>query len=356
MVDGVITIGPRGHIQLYNPACEKIFGYLSAEVKGKNISVLMPEPDRQNHDSYISNYQKSRKAKIIGIGRRVSGLRKNGEVFPMYLSVGENTSEALGGYVGIIRDLTEETKNAEQYSQLQEEFFHLSRVAAMNQVGTAIAHELNQPLAAVMNYIHAAQASLQGMDHTDKVMLQDIMAKSASQVERAATTLSRLRRFIQSGEIEKNAFTLRGIVASSVNLAMINFKASTIKIVQDYPDSSPLLVFGSDIQIQQVLVNLIRNACESFGSSEENTILISVEKEDNHHVKIGVIDNGEGLTDAAMDTLFKPFVSSKRNGLGVGLSISQSIINNHDGRLWAEPNPDGGSAFYFTLPLAPEKS
>ncbi len=351
MVDGVIMIDKAGVIQMYNAACQTIFGYTFEEVVGKNVEILMPSPYRENHDDYIANYQRTQKAKIIGIGRQVSGQRKDGEVFPMYLSVGENKASGQSGYVGIIRDMTKETQSAEKYNQLQHEYFHLSRVAAMNQMGTAIAHELNQPLAAVMNYIQAAQISLDNPQSIDKYGLRKIMEKSAEQIERAAATLSSLRRFIQTGEHEKKPFDLAGVFSTSLNLALINFKTHNISISEKRDDELPMVI-GSDIQIQQVLVNLIRNACEATELSEVKGLSLTATLEDKNFIKVGVSDTGVGLSGDTMQTLFEPFSSDKKNGLGVGLSISHSIISNHGGRLWAENNPEGGSVFYFTLPVA----
>ncbi|WP_418152377.1 PAS domain S-box protein [Litorimonas sp. RW-G-Af-16] len=155
LVDGVIMINGKGEIARYNPACEKIFGYKFSEVEGRNIRCLMPEPYRENHDDYIANYQSSGTAKIIGIGREVSGKRKDGNIFPMYLSVGEIPNVKGRAYVGIIRDLTLERQRQEEFEHLQNAHFHLSRVSAMDQMGAAIAHELNQPLTAIMNYLDA---------------------------------------------------------------------------------------------------------------------------------------------------------------------------------------------------------
>lgn len=353
MVDGVIIIDESGNIQLYNSACETIFGYSFAEVSGKNVKILMPHPDRGHHDDYIANYQKTGTAKIIGIGRQVSGRRKNGEIFPMYLSVGENNIAGETGYVGIIRDVTTETENLKKYKLLQQEFFHLSRIAAMNELGTAIAHELNQPLAAIMNYIQAAKINLESSEPLQKSRLQDMMKKSADQVERASKTLASLRRFIQTGDLDKELFDLSDVINTSIDLAGIGLETKKVTLTCEISKDLPK-VFGSDVQIQQVLVNLIRNAFEAVHNEDKREILITAMANNAKEVKVGVTDTGIGLSEQAMNTLFQAFSSDKNGGLGVGLSISRSIISNHSGRLWAENNDSGGTGFYFTLPISAE--
>lgn len=350
IVDGVILIDNVGLINRYNPACEKIFGYTASEVRGKNINMLMPDRYRHHHDDYISNYRKTGQAQIIGIGREVSGQRKNGDIFPMYLSVGENRTQGQEGYVGIIRDLSEDVEKTENYNRLQQEYFHLSRVAAMNQLGTAIAHELNQPLAAIMNYLQAATTTLQAQESIDKEKFQQILSKSTEQVDRAAKTLSSLRRFIKSGEIQKEGFDLLKVVKTSVKITLLGFSKMNVSITYDFPNDLPE-IFGSDVQIQQVLVNLLRNACEAMESSQEKTLILNAKLVGENIVQIGVVDTGEGLSSEKIDLLFNLFSSDKKDGLGVGLSISQSIVSGHGGKLWCEHNPREGSGFYFTLPV-----
>lgn len=349
MVDGVITIDKTGLIQRYNTACETIFGYKHSEVQGQNVKMLMPDNYRQDHDQYITDYQHSGEAKIIGIGREVSGKRKNGDIFPMYLSVGENKGGGEGGYVGIIRDLTEKAARDAEHNRIQQEYFHLSRVAAMNQMGTAIAHELNQPLAAIMNYVQAAKATLNTGKDVDREAINQMMSKSSEQVDRAAKTLARLRRFIQTGDVEKEKADVLSVIKTSVELSVLSFKALGVTIKYEFEKDLPDILM-SDVQIQQVLVNLIRNACEAMERSPDKILRISASLPERNTLLIGVIDTGAGISDVRLKMLFEPFSSDKKDGLGVGLSISQSIIASHDGRLWGEQNEAGGSAFYFTLP------
>lgn len=350
IVDGVIVIDGDGIIKKYNPACRDIFGYENDEVVGENIKCLMPAPYRGEHDDYISNYAASGDAKIIGIGREVKGARKDGTVFPMYLSVGELPRERKRAFIGIIRDLSKNMQQRQAYEKLQQSHFHLSRVSAMDQMGAAIAHELNQPLSAIMNYLEAGATILDRGDETLYGRLSEIMKHSAGQAERAAKILSRLRRFIETGDVEKNMHSVESLIQTSLDLIQPTYKNSNIEFnLSPLSDLPQLLV--SEVQIQQVLINLMRNACEAVEHSEVKRVTLNAKLDGGKTVKIGVCDTGMGMSDAQYEKLYEPFSTDKAGGLGVGLSISQSIVKNHEGDLWAQRNSPQGTCFYFTLPV-----
>jgi len=353
MVDGVIMIDKRGIVQRYNPACEVIFGYKKDEVIGHDVSMLMPDPDRAHHSTYISNYQTTRDAQIIGIGREVKGRRKDGTMFPMYLSVGEMPDAEANAFVGIIRDLTHENDQRTKFDELQQEHFHLSRVAAMDQMGAAIAHELNQPLTAIMNYLEAGVVLVDKTEIENAEKLKNTLTQSALQAERAAKILSRLRKFIETGTIEKRKEELGTIINTAVALIMPVYKNYKIDLKTSMPPALPQ-VQVRDVQIQQVLVNLLRNACEAMQDTSTKELTITAERHSEHYVKVGIVDTGVGLTDSQFEKLYEPFSSNKQGGLGVGLSISQSIVSAHDGQLWAERGSPDGCCFYFTIPVESE--
>lgn len=350
IVDGVIVINDVGIIEKYNPACSKIFGYELSEIIGRNINYLMPAPYRSEHDDYISNYKSSGIAKIIGIGREVKGARKDGSIFPMYLSVGELPRVNGQAYIGIIRDISGDVRQREQYETLQQSHFHLSRVAAMDQMGAAIAHELNQPLSAIMNYLEAGATIIQRKDERLYDQLGEIMERSAGQADRAAKILSGLRRFIETGDVEKALHNISDLAQTSLGLIRPSYKNNDIEFILSIKDDLPP-VMVSDVQIQQVLVNLIRNACEAVETTRSKQITLIADMKDSATVKVGILDTGQGMTEEQYDKLYEPFSSDKQGGLGVGLSISQSIISHHEGHLWAERNSPEGTCFYFTLPI-----
>ena len=268
----------------------------------------------------------------------------------MYLSVGEYEGSGFSGYVGIIRDLTEDVRRRDAFDRLQQAHFHLSRVSAMDQMGSAIAHELNQPLTAIMNYLEAGQVIL-GRDIEDQAdRIKNIMQKSSDQARRAAQILARLRQFIETGDVEKSTVDLPDIARQSLELVEPMVRKNQIEVRLKVEPDLPYVVANA-VQLQQVLVNLIRNASEAMESARYKNLEVEVSKFGADMVQVSISDTGPGLEPKTMETIFEPFNSTKSGGLGVGLSISRTIINNHNGRLWAEPNLPTGTIFNFTIPI-----
>lgn len=350
LVDAAIVIDSKGSIQLINPAGEAIFGYRAAEVLGQNVTVLMPEPYHSEHDAYIDNYVKTGEKKIIGIGREVQGRRRNGDVFPMGLSVGEMGDTGPRLFIGIIHDLTDRHRREAEFDALQARHFHLSRVAAMNEMGAAIAHEINQPLAATANYIETAKI-LAGRIETSEDKLGPVLDHALEQNNRAAEIISRMRTFIERGDVNLGVVDLEQALDDSLLLSLSRFRDTGVDVVRTIaPDATR--VRGDAVHIQQVLVNLIRNGCEAMVDSDQKklTIMVAADAEHNNMVRVSVSDTGGGLSPDVLPDLFTAFTSTKSGGLGVGLSISRSIVRAHGGRIWAADNDQSGATFSFTLP------
>jgi len=351
LVDGVIIINAKGEVQLMNPAAETIFGYPHAEVIGQNVKMLMPEPYESEHDGYIDAHLKTGIKKIIGIGREVEGRRKDGSIFPMELSVGKTMLDGEPLFVGVTRDLSTRYERQREYETLKEQHYHLSRVSAMNQMGSAIAHEINQPMAASLNYMETAKILIDRGEAIDTVKLSAILEDAIEQTERATEIVSRMRRFIQSGEGQREPLRVETIVESSIKLAFLGIDRSAIKLTHNFDQPLPP-VEVDNVQIQQVLINLVKNACEAMEGTAQKSLAISAKVADcGNFVEIAVHDTGHGLSEGDAMSLFVPFASSKSTGLGVGLSISQSIVTQHGGQLWYSPNKPQGSIFYFTVPI-----
>lgn len=350
LVDAAIVIDGQGKILVVNPSTEEIFGYSADDMVGKNVSVLMPEPYQSEHDSYLGHYIKTGEEKIIGIGREVEGRRQDGTIFPMHLSVGEMGQQRERLFVGIVRDLTEERQREAEFEALQARHFHLSRVAAMNEMGTAIAHEINQPLAATANYIETARI-LSDRDAPDATQLSEMLANALEQNNRAAEIITRMRTFIERGDVAIETIDLDDVVNEALLLTASKYRDQNIEIVR-HSDSAAVAVRGDAVQIQQVLVNLFRNGCEAMENQPVRKLRIDVviDNDDTAMTRVSVSDTGEGLTPDLLPELFTAFTSTKSGGLGVGLSISRSIVRAHGGRIWATQNPDQGTCFSFTVP------
>jgi two-component system sensor kinase FixL len=349
--DAMIVIDAKGHIHSFSAAAERLFGYKASEVLDKNINMLMPSPYRESHDGFIGRYLRTGERKIIGVGRVVVGERKDGSTFPMELAVGEMRSNDKLFFTGFIRDLTERQKTEARLQELQSELIHISRLTAMGEMASTLAHELNQPLSAISNYLKGARRVLEGKNENAQALVAEALAKASDQSLRAGQIISRLRNFVARGEAERKVESLSKLLEEASALALVGAKDQGVKVRFDL-DTGNDLVLADKVQVQQVLLNLIRNAIEAMADSPTRQLVISSAEDGQRMVRVSVSDTGTGLSPDILPQLFQPFVTTKQHGMGVGLSISKTIIEAHGGRLWAEPNPGGGTVFHLTLRLA----
>jgi two-component system sensor kinase FixL len=476
-VDGIMVIDDRGIVQVYNEACHRLFQYAPEEVVGRNVSVLMPAPYREAHDRYIDNYKTTGSARIIGIGREVLGQRKDGSVFPMYLSVGEGMVHGRRVFVGIIhdlsalyrersaydqerahlasivessndailsetlegvitswnkaaermfghtaseiigtsvtrlfpphreneeeailadiregratehyetervrkdggviqssvtvsplrdatgrvigasktvRDITERKAAEERLNSLSAELNHVARVSEMGQLSAAIAHELNQPLTAVLNYTNVAKRLIAATDPAATAKAYEAVSKAGEQAVRAGQIIRRLRDFVEKRESNRTIEDINVITEDALALGLIGTRSTDITTRVELATMSPPILVDR-VQIQQVLVNLLRNAAEAMANSPRRELTVSTAGINDSAVEVIVADTGSGISDDLAERLFKPFVTTKPGGMGIGLAISRSIIEAHGGRLSMTPNAGGGTVFQFTLPAA----
>ncbi|GLV20516.1 hypothetical protein TomMM35A_03760 [Sphingobium sp. TomMM35A] len=349
--DALIVIDMRGRIVSFSAAAQRMFQYAESDVLGENISMLMPSPDRERHDGYISHYIDTGEKRIIGIGRLTSARRRDGSTFPIELSVGEVQDRGQRLFTGFIRDLTERQQAERRVADLQAELSHATRVTAMGTLASALAHELNQPLTAIANYLEAGRDLLDGEGPVDRDLLREAMDESARQALRAGEIIRSLREFIKRGETMRQPEPLRGLLAEGAALAFIGMDSRGIDMDISI-DRRVDKVLVNRVQLQQVIINLIKNAMEAMASSPARILRLSAAPADDGRVEIIVADSGTGLDPDMSRTLFTPFTTTKPSGMGVGLSISQTIVEGHGGRIWAQPSQWGGTAFHFTLDSA----
>ncbi len=346
--DAMIVIDERGTMQSFSSAASRLFSYAPGDVVGKNIKMLMPSPYRESHDGYLERYLRTGERRIIGIGRVVVGERRDGSTFPMELSVGEMRSGNQRFFTGFIRDLTERQRTEGRLQELQTELVHISRLTAMGEMASALAHELNQPLSAIANYMKGSRRLLEDRTDDDSSVIRDAMEKAAEQSLRAGQIIRRLRDFVARGETERRIESVKKLVEEASALALVGAKEHGVR-VKFQIDAARDLVLVDKVQIQQVLLNLIRNAIEAMAESPRRELLIA-SRPDGEMVEIFVADSGPGIAPEIADQLFQPFVTTKRLGMGVGLSISRSIVESHGGQIVVEPNKGGGTVFRFTMP------
>jgi two-component system sensor kinase FixL len=310
--------------------------------------MLMPSPYREQHDGYLRRYLATGERRIIGIGRVVVGERKDGSTFPMELAVGEMSSGGKRFFTGFIRDLSERQQTESRLQELQSELVHISRLTAMGEMASALAHELNQPLSAIANYLRGSMRLLDKQSDERSRMVSDALDKAAGQTLRAGDIIRRLRDFVARGETERRVERVAKLIDEASAIALVGAKERGIRV--RYQLDGATLVLADRVQIQQVLINLMRNAIEAMEGAERRELVIAAMNADENMVAISVSDTGPGIGAEARARLFQPFFTTKRDGMGVGLSISRTIIEAHGGEIRADINPGGGAVFRFTLP------
>jgi two-component system, LuxR family, sensor kinase FixL len=347
--EAMIVIDEHGIMQSFSSAAERLFGYSPAEVLGHNVKMLMPSPYRDQHDGYLTRYTTTGTSRIIGIGRVVVGRRKDGSTFPMELSVGEVRQDGHKLFTGFARDLTERQQTEQRLQELQVGLQHVSRLRSMGQMAAALAHELNQPLAATANYVRAALRLIE-QPEPNIPRVRQALTLAAQQTLRSGEIIRRLRAFVSRGEVSRHPESVAKLIEEASALALVGAKEHGIKVmIRIHPDLPTAEV--DRVQIQQVLLNLIRNSVEAMEGREVRELSVGTEM-DGGAVLVSVADTGGGIPPEIESKLFQPFVTTKAEGMGIGLSVCRTIVEAHGGRLWVEPNLGGGSVFRFTLPAA----
>ena len=349
--DAMIVIDEKGLMQSFSAAAERLFGWTGAEVMGRNVSMLMPSPYHEAHDGYLSRYINTGERRIIGIGRVVVGQRRDGSTFPMELAVGEMKVAERRFFTGFVRDLTDRQQTEARLQELQSELVHVSRLTAMGEMASALAHELNQPLSAIANYVRGAKRLLDRGDPNDGPRLRDALDKAADQALRAGDVIHRLRDFIGRGETELRVESISKVIEEASALALVGAKELSIRTKMQF-DPKADLVLADRVQIQQVVINLLRNAIDAMRGAAKTELNVTVTRRTGGFTLVSVSDTGAGLSEEVRERLFEPFMTTKKEGMGVGLSICRTIVEAHGGSIWAENNEGDGATFAFTLPTA----
>lgn len=349
--DAAIVIDSEGRIVSFNTAAERQFGYKEQDVQGKNVNCLMPQPYKGQHDGYLHRYFQTGERRIIGTGRVVAAQRADGSTFPIMLSVGEVKSGDRVYFTGFIRDLTEHADAQAQLEQLHGELARLSRLNELGEMASTLAHELNQPLSAIANYVQGSVRLLANPDEDAIAMVRTALDETAKQSLRAGKIIHHLREAATHGSTEMKRDSLRSIIEEAAALALAGTKEKGIKTVFDYQAASDN-VFVDRVQIQQVLINLIRNAGEAMRTSPRHELTLTTSMLSDGTIAVDVADTGPGIAEEIQQQLFQPFVTSKPGGMGIGLAISKRIIEAHDGEISVSRNAEGGATFRFTLPVS----
>ena len=350
VLDATVVIDREGTMLSFNASAVRQFGYSPEEAVGQNVRMLMPSPYREQHDGYMDRYLTTGEKRIIGVDRVVVGRRKDGSTFPMKLAVGEMRRGDLIYFTGFIRDLTEREQSAAMLDQARSELARLARLNELGEMASTLAHELNQPLSAIANYVQGSRRMLQSVEAAPP-MLVTALDETAKQALRAGDIIRHLREFTTKGETEKEPHEIKHLIEEAGALALVGSKERGIKSVFDFADHDARVLVDR-VQIQQVLINLMRNAIEAMRDSARKELTVRTRTEADMLV-VEVQDTGPGIAEDIAPQLFQPFVTSKASGMGIGLSISRRIIESHGGALDVLSSGDGAT-FSISLPLLTE--
>ena len=360
--DAVISMDESGTILLANPATQRIFGYVPTEIVGKPMTMLMPEAMQGLHENGFRRYLETGKRRINWQGVELTARRKDGEEFAAEISFGELAIDGRKVFTGFIRDISERKQAQERLrasernlQTAQSELARVSRLTTMGELAASIAHEVNQPLTAVINNGSACLRLLSKRNLEPDVLrraLDGIIADST----RASAVLARIRAFIRKEPAEKYELDVNDVIHEVLALAAHQVAENQVAVDRRLTTDLPL-VLADRVQIQQVLLNLIVNGIEAMNAVTNRPRLLWVRSalDSSGDVLVAVGDSGSGF-GSEVDRVFMPFFTTKTNGMGMGLSISRTILEGHGGRLWAAPNSPHGAVLSFTIPAAGRSS
>ena len=413
-VDAIVTIKTSGEIESANPAAERMFGYTRGELLGRNVSILMPPPWREEHDRHIARYLHTGEARIIGIGREIEAQRKDGSIFPVDLAVSEVRLPRRRLFTGIIRDLTERRKMEEQARLRLEGAAHTARLLELGEMCSGIVHEVNQPLAAIVSFADGCLRMVHS-GRAEPALIEDTLSRIAKQGARAGEILSRLRSLVRKEESRRETIDLGEAIGEVLLLVDHERRRRSVRVEIECEPWVPV-VSVDRVHVEQILLNLLRNAFHAVENAEDRRVwvqvmgtspgmgheacmgvrsgvrssgredregatirqssrpppadpsgrpMISMREITHRHadrggtvrshanVRLVVEDSGPGIAPELRERIFEPFYTTRPNGLGVGLAISRSLAERHGGSLRAEMNGTGGGArFVLELPCA----
>lgn len=383
MVDATIIMDRRSVILDVNSATTHIFGFERDELIGQDVSILMPTSQAMRHGGYVDSYMDTGKAKIIGIGRQVMGRRKDGSHFPARLSVGHAVVDGNHQFIGILSDISREKEAEARSRDLQAQLHHVARVGAVTEMGSALAHELNQPLTALMLYLSAASKTV---EESQSSSLKTLFDKASEEAMRASAIIKRIRQMVENRPVENCSFDLIAVIDEALDMVSFVGKRHNVAVSFEHP-MDHMNLFGDRVGLGQVFTNIFKNAidamieAQSVGPQIQVTVTErrgtlpslsgSDDMDDGHgfgastdtgreidtgaelrYVEILVEDSGPGIDDTIQERMFDAFQTTKADGLGIGLSVSKGIIQAFNGHVTAERSATlGGAMFRVRLPI-----
>lgn len=331
-VDGIIVIDSRGRIEVFNAAAQRMFGFSEAEAMGQNVSLLMPEPDHSQHDGYIAHHLRTGERKIIGIGRAVTGRRKNGETFPVHLSVGEMVIDGEAHFTGILHDLSSR-------ADLEDRLREATALARLGEMAAVIAHEVKNPLAAVRGAIQVIGSRMKG-DTGDAAIVKEIIAR----IDALNNLIQDLLVFARPPKPKPAATELRGLLTSVITLLKSDPAYTQLDVAIQ---GDPLVAPVDPTLMTIVFQNLLINSAQAMHGRGVITVALNTV---GGWQRIAVIDRGPGIDPEIRANLFRPFKTTKARGTGLGMATAKRLVELHEGRISVDCPDDGGTTVTVELP------
>jgi two-component system, LuxR family, sensor kinase FixL len=332
-VDGIVVIDGRGHIEAFNPAAERLFGYSRGEVIGQNVSMLMPSPYHEEHDGYLERYQREGKPRIIGVGREVTGLRKDGTTFPLHLSVGEMTHRGERKFTGILHDLSGRVRMEEQ---LREQ----AALARLGEMAAVIAHEVKNPLAGIRGAIQVIGGRM-APGTPEQSITQEIVGR----IDALNDLMKDLLLFARPPQPNPAPVEVAALVTATAGLLAADpaLKEVTVGVVGECP-----AVHADAGLLRIVFLNLLVNSAQAMKGRGEIAVSIG---HVNGACSIAFHDAGPGIPPELREKVFTPFFTTKSRGTGLGLPTAKRLIDAHNGKITVKCPPQGGTTVTIELPL-----
>lgn len=348
--DGMVVVDGTGQIVLVNSQAERMFGYSRGELLGEAIEELIPQRSREAHVQLRAEYAADPKTRPMGVGRPLRGLRKDGSEFPVEISLSPVKTEDGVLISSAIRDITERERADESDRLRRDELAHVARLATMGALATGLAHELNQPLCAIAANADAARNLITSLPES-KQELAEALKDIGQGAIRAGDIIHHLRSFVKKQTPEITRLDVNKVIRE-VGDFMKTYAREQRATIRFSLTKGPLPVLGDRIQLQQVILNLVRNGLDAMANLDTSSRVLNIQtsRTEIGEVEVGVLDHGMGLPEEMIEQAFEPFFTTKPHGLGIGLSISRTLVEALGGRLTAKPNPEGGTIFQLRLP------
>lgn len=345
---GIVLLDHQGNVLLANERAETAFGFATGELTGEPVSQLVPELSFSGAAAGRDDFLSTLVGSSPGSGRNVSARRKDLSIFPGEIHLARTVFEDRESIVMFIEDRTDHYA----LRRSQQDLAHVTRVSTIGELAGSLAHELNQPLTAILSNVHAALRFI-ATEPIDVAEVREILNDVVQDDYRASEIIRRVRAVVKKGEPELALIDLAGVVHDAVVLLHSDAILRKTRVIVDLCEDPPT-VYGDKVQLQQVTLNLLLNAFDAMSDASpgERVVSVKLSRDGDGIARLAVHDRGRGIAPGKLDSIFTPFYTSKPHGLGLGLSISRSIVELHGGRLWAENNPDRGATFYVTLPVA----